>query len=263
MKCEARRPGIGRSSAAAGVAAVLVLASLGSYLLVGTGAHSTSSPASSTTSSPSSSAGLFRFALVPTPQEVLIAPGYNETFPTLEIAPPVGGDPAGSEDIELSASGPTGLQVAFLPAEVRLNATGPAFVSLVVDATGGVSPARYSIRIQGRTPSGAIVENGTLSVRVVEYLVFMSGFRFVPGNLTIAQGGTVYWMNLDTGGGGEGGGEDPGWHNVSFLPPLDVDSGIMMQFATFAHTFNQTGTFPYICDIHPDLMQATIVVVGR
>jgi plastocyanin len=70
-------------------------------------------------------------------------------------------------------------------------------------------------------------------------------FTFKPATLTIKAGTTVTWTNNDTAG-----------HDVksdSFQSPT------MAKGQTFSFTFNNTGTFNYICGIHPN-MKGTIKV---
>jgi plastocyanin len=74
-------------------------------------------------------------------------------------------------------------------------------------------------------------------------------FAFNPPELTVQPGTVVTWTNGDSETHtieSEGG---------SFSSP-DLDSG-----ATFSFTFNEPGTFPYICSIHTS-MHGTIVVEG-
>jgi LPXTG-motif cell wall-anchored protein len=76
-------------------------------------------------------------------------------------------------------------------------------------------------------------------------------FDFVPATVTIGVGDTVLWTNN---------GDEP--HTATSDPGSDEtwDSGIMNPGASFSHTFPQTGTFPYHCDVHPTLMFGTVIV---
>src|SRR3954469_18346493 len=77
--------------------------------------------------------------------------------------------------------------------------------------------------------------------------VVMKNFDYSPMNLIVAAGATVTWKNLD--------GEP---HTV-----VSVDgafrSPALDQNDTFAFTFKKSGTYKYICSIHPKMM-ATITV---
>jgi plastocyanin len=72
-------------------------------------------------------------------------------------------------------------------------------------------------------------------------------FSFGPATLTIEAGTSVTWVNQ---------GIAP--HTVTSNSGL-FDSGIMERGVQYARTFDQPGTFPYFCAIHPD-MTATVIV---
>ncbi|WP_344021209.1 cupredoxin family copper-binding protein [Streptomyces luteireticuli] len=75
--------------------------------------------------------------------------------------------------------------------------------------------------------------------------VNIAGFAFSPSTLTVSKGTTVTWTNKDqaphtvTGGG--------------------LNSPTLGNGATYSFTFKSTGTFNYICTIHPN-MHGTVVV---
>jgi plastocyanin len=74
-------------------------------------------------------------------------------------------------------------------------------------------------------------------------------FSFDPGGLTVDVGATVTWTN-----------EDPSTHSVvgrggAFASP-DLVSG-----NTFSMTFDEAGTYEYVCGIHPN-MTGTVTVEG-
>ena len=75
--------------------------------------------------------------------------------------------------------------------------------------------------------------------------ITMQGFSFQPATITIAAGDTVRWTNLDSVN-----------HDVK---GDTFDSGVMKTDGTFEMIFNQTGTYNYICSIHPS-MQGQIIV---
>jgi plastocyanin len=60
------------------------------------------------------------------------------------------------------------------------------------------------------------------------------GFRFVPWSVTIHPGDQVKWTWASSG------------HSTTALHGI-WDSGVRSQGATFTHTFNSVGTFPYHC----------------
>src|SRR5881394_2257836 len=68
------------------------------------------------------------------------------------------------------------------------------------------------------------------------------GFIFTPDSVTIQPGDTVQWTWSSTGHSSTSG--SPG------APSGFWDSGVLNQGATFSHTFNTVGTFPYYCTPH-------------
>lgn len=82
------------------------------------------------------------------------------------------------------------------------------------------------------------------SVRVV-----LKQACFAPAVTWVAPGATVTWTNLD-----------PGLHTV-FGSGFGINSGDMVEGASYSLTFTNTGVFPYLCSYHPGMVGA--VVVGR
>jgi plastocyanin len=74
-------------------------------------------------------------------------------------------------------------------------------------------------------------------------------FAFNPASMTIYQGTTVRWTNLD------------GAPHTSTSDTGLWDSGSLVQTDSFQYTFTTAGTFTYHCDIHPT-MTATINVLA-
>ena len=68
------------------------------------------------------------------------------------------------------------------------------------------------------------------------------GFLFSPDSLTIRPGDTVQWTWSASGHSSTSG--SPG------APSGFWDSGVLNQGATFSHTFNAAGSFPYYCTPH-------------
>lgn len=81
--------------------------------------------------------------------------------------------------------------------------------------------------------------------------VAISGFDFQPKDIVVKKGETVTWTNQDTAR-----------HNVEFTTgSLAGQKGPLMdESETYSFTFEETGTFDYICTPHP-YMQATVKVV--
>ena len=79
--------------------------------------------------------------------------------------------------------------------------------------------------------------------------VSIEGFNFSPATIKIKKGTTVTWTNQDSVA-----------HNVH---ETDGKSGPMSDSLkkgdTYTFTYSETGTFKYICSIHPD-MKGTVIV---
>jgi len=76
----------------------------------------------------------------------------------------------------------------------------------------------------------------------VTVTVGKGGFFFTPSSVTIHTGDTVVWTWSSSGHSSTSG--SPG------MPTGLWDSGILNQGATFMHTFNTAGSFPYYCTVH-------------
>ncbi len=90
----------------------------------------------------------------------------------------------------------------------------------------------------------------TTSVNIVD-------FAFHPASVTVKVGDTVKWTNAG-----------PSTHTTTSgtiaagtrNPDGRWDSGSLLVGQTFSHTFTQTGTFPYYCNIHFTSMVGTVTV---
>ncbi|HYF47175.1 MAG TPA: plastocyanin/azurin family copper-binding protein [Acidimicrobiales bacterium] len=79
--------------------------------------------------------------------------------------------------------------------------------------------------------------------------VAISDFEFVPGDLTVAAGTTVTWSN-----------EDQAPHSIQDDSDLGAEEGPdLARGDTFQLTYDEPGTYPYLCGIH-NHMTATITV---
>src|SRR5450631_3632413 len=83
----------------------------------------------------------------------------------------------------------------------------------------------------------AVASGATVTVTVGD-----GGFQFSPPSVTIHPGDTVQWTWSASGHSSTSG--SPG------LPNGLWDSGVLNQGATFSHTFNTAGSFPYYCTPH-------------
>ena len=77
--------------------------------------------------------------------------------------------------------------------------------------------------------------------------VAIKDFTYKPGNLEIEAGTTVTFTNED------------GFAHTATAKDKSWDSGNLEQDAAFEHTFEEAGTFEYLCAIH-NSMTGTITV---
>ena len=67
--------------------------------------------------------------------------------------------------------------------------------------------------------------------------VIIQDFKFQPAEITIKKGETITWTNNDS---------------AKHTATCDTfDSGLLAKGESFSYTFNETGTFDYICTPHP------------
>ncbi|MBI5059240.1 hypothetical protein HZB60_05590 [candidate division KSB1 bacterium] len=85
--------------------------------------------------------------------------------------------------------------------------------------------------------------------------VSVADFAFSPSALTISLGDTVVWTNV------------LGFHNVveacgdPLFSNLSADAPWVYQFVFSVGNGAAVGTYPYLCEVHPDLMWGAITVV--
>ncbi|OPY30836.1 MAG: Halocyanin precursor [Methanocella sp. PtaU1.Bin125] len=75
--------------------------------------------------------------------------------------------------------------------------------------------------------------------------VTIINFAFDPGTVTIARGDTVSWTN-----------QDSTVHTVKFGSD---ESSAFRKGQSYSRTFNDAGTFDYVCGIHPGMKGKVIV----
>jgi plastocyanin len=108
------------------------------------------------------------------------------------------------------------------------------------DAKGAADPAMPTmtmVPVQSAAPPAAHADPLAVTIR---------DFAFSPATLTVKVGQTVTWTNQD---------EEP--HTVvgdALKSPVLGNAG-----STYKHTFAATGTYTYVCSIHP-YMHGTVTV---
>jgi len=105
----------------------------------------------------------------------------------------------------------------------------------------------FSVRLGGIVLGGALAFGVAGAALAAEESVTIQGFAFGPASLTIDAGDTVTWTNED--GVGHTATQDGG----------GFDTGTIAAGASDSIAFDEAGTFPYHCTIHP-AMTGTITV---
>jgi plastocyanin len=109
------------------------------------------------------------------------------------------------------------------------------------DMTGTIGVRGPDGTVPPPTASGPPPADATI-VQIVD-------FAFAPASLEVPVGTTVAWTNDDTAP-----------HTVTAEGGA-FDSGVLDPGASFSFTFDQPGTYAYVCALHPN-MQGTITVTG-
>lgn len=95
---------------------------------------------------------------------------------------------------------------------------------------------------------GGLALSGPAEVRGASHTVSVGDGVFAPGSLTVAAGDTVTWTN-----------DDDSPHTATAAGQFD--SGNLDPGQSFSFTFDEPGTYSYVCLYHDD-MTATITVVA-
>lgn len=91
----------------------------------------------------------------------------------------------------------------------------------------------------GGSGGGASAESAAVNI---------ADLKYAPASLEVAAGTTVTWTN-----------EDEAPHTVSFDDEALADSDELKKSDTFETTFDDAGTYSYVCAIHPS-MKASVTV---
>jgi plastocyanin len=91
--------------------------------------------------------------------------------------------------------------------------------------------------------------------------VTMQLIAFKPETVTIAPGAAVTWTQKDPGVHTVTSGTvEQGGGGVSRVPDGRFDSGEIATGAAFTFRFDQPGTYPYFCSVHPATMRGEVRV---
>lgn len=106
-------------------------------------------------------------------------------------------------------------------------------------------PAQSTLQtVQTSTASASVVQSTVANAPVVAH-VAMKNMKFSPATIEIRKGDTVEWKN-----------DDITPHTAT---SATFDSASIAPEASWRHTFDDAGRFPYTCTFHPDMKAAVTV----
>jgi len=201
----------------------------------GTTSVTTSSTGSASTTSGSTGTLSFKIA-----QPLIVAPDVNESV-TVTFAAGLTGSPTGNYALTASAL-PSGVTASFSPSSINLPTQLQSSVTMTLSAASGATVGNATVNVLAT--AGSSVFTQPFNLMSVQALVLIQGNAFVPNSVTVKTGTTVYWINLDAGGGeagGAGGGHDVTASDGSF----SSGTGNLSQYSMYSHTFTTVGTVKY------------------
>ena len=98
---------------------------------------------------------------------------------------------------------------------------------------------------------GLMLAAGGAAGEPATHRVSIEAMRFSPETLTVAPGDRVLWENQDL---------VP--HTVTAASGQDFDSRTIAPGASWSHVFSISGSFAYVCTLHPT-MKASVIVSPR
>ena len=113
----------------------------------------------------------------------------------------------------------------------------PSAATVSATTTTATSNASTSIATSSPSPSASAASQ----------TVVIQGFSFQPASITIQTGASVTWQN-----------DDPVSHQI-VSNTNTFSSPVLNTGGSYTHVFDQAGTYPYHCGIHPS-MTGTITV---
>jgi plastocyanin len=128
--------------------------------------------------------------------------------------------------------------------------------SIVLPQTGHALPwmtssSQTTTWGNGMMGNGGMMGNRTLPTGIpaigMDQVLLTDQDTFQPAIIQIPIGTTVTWTNTDSD-----------VHTVSFMPAM-ISSGELHQHQTFTYTFRSSGTYPYFCRYHANMVGEVIV----
>lgn len=113
-------------------------------------------------------------------------------------------------------------------------------------------PARIALIafLIGMSPAVWEAVSGAGDIKAVTHQVRIEKFRFIPDTLTVREGDSIEWINLDIA------------PHTATANDRSWDTGRLNKDQSMTITFDEAATVEYLCLYHP-AMRATITVMPR
>lgn len=157
-------------------------------------------------------------------------------------------------------AGPVVNGLLLIPLREQSDSTYYGIAALAASDTGGTNVSIYiapaPAAVAGATPvaetavateTQAAVATETEAAAAQEVQVTIKDFAFMPQTIEVPVGTTVTWTN-----------QDVTQHTVYSKTGV-FQSDILQQGDTFSYTFDEPGTYDYICSLHPNMMGQVVV----
>lgn len=135
----------------------------------------------------------------------------------------------------------------FVQGQAGGNGVPPYGASSTVPTPQGSAPQSGSLSATTTSPTPVPVQTSPQAATPTTHNITIKNFAFSPASITVKKGDTIVWINNDTMG-----------HTVTGNNGGPASPTITINGA-YSFTFNDVGTFPYHCAIHPS-MTGTVTV---
>lgn len=112
----------------------------------------------------------------------------------------------------------------------------------------------------GESPTNPFLEEGSVNIGKTidatgeaDYTVHIDDFIFETTVLKVSKGTKVTWVN--------DGKIQHDVHSAEDSPKRGLQGPLLSNGETYSYTFNETGTYKYLCQPHPTLMRGIVKVV--
>ncbi len=166
-----------------------------------------------------------------------------------------GGIPTGTATgtVTLNGTGRAGVLITANPGNLTTETNAQGVYSLAL-APGTYTIASELMALETQVATVTVALNQTVTQNfayTTTQTINIQNFRFSPSPITVTLGTSVLWRNLDSAS-----------HTATrSQTPFTWDSGNLSQNQDYAVSFDQVGSFSYVCSLHGS-MQGTVIVTA-